>query len=628
MPLKSVEWKRGRKQAFALWLQEELMHAASDRRPLEKKWRRNIEDWRAKMPSDTVDFPYAGASNAIFPLMAIHTDPVYSDLMATFHASSNFWNCAPRNELNVEKANSLREALKYINEDFLKLRDVNRIGFLYNCVLGTAIYKDHWVDTSKTQVIYDQSGEPQLRNKRISQPMIEHVPLQHFYLPANALSIDPDAPIAPARWVAQKFWLTKSQLKARINLDGEFMPGYDKAATEQVLHFETDKEEETDEFIEQEFDFEPYRDEKIELYEVWARFDANDDGFEEDVVVVFHRDTMKVLRATYNPFQHGKRPFERINYLPTFSFYGMGISEIDEWAQYALTKLLNAQVDNALLANTRMFGYPIGSNIMPDEPLYPGRGFPLGPNEQIQEIRMSDVYPSLPQTMFSFLQWAEQRTGVSELRQGNLTGLPSRTPASTVLSILREGNKRFDMIIANMREPFTRMGKRMIQNFAQFATTGEDQIRWASYFERVMGPGQAEDLFEIVQMQPEEIEREFGISTAATSALANQEIEKQSFVAVLQLVAQLYPQLVQTAQLLDQFPPETKTHQTAAASYAGGVELLQRLLERFDIQNPDQYLPNIEIAQNSMQPQQPAPVDPSFIGVPPPIPFPGGGGAF
>jgi hypothetical protein len=631
--LQPVKWKSGRKTDFRLWLQKQIKDTVSDRRPLEKRWKHAIEDWRAKLPDGTLEFPFVGASNVIFPLTAIHSDPVYSDFMATFHASPHFWNTSPRNESNIEKANSLREALRYINEDFLKLRDVNRVGFLYNVVLGSAVYKDHWMDKSHMKMSYDPTGKARLVAKKVSRPAIQHVPLQHFYFPANAVSLDPDHPVAPAQWCAQKFWLTKAQIKAKVVEDGDLLPGYDKKEVDHVFNFDRTKEEPTDEVIQDEGDLNPFEDLKIDLFEVWVRYDADGDGIEEDIVVIYHEPTMSILRATYNPFRHGQRPFEILNYLPTFGPYGMGVAEVNQWAQYTLTKMLNAQVDNALLANTRMFGFPSGSNILPDEPIYPGRQFALGPNEQIQEIRLSDTYPSLPQSMFSFLQWAEQRTGVSELRQGNITGLPDRTPASTVLSILREGNKRFDMIISNMREPFTRMGLRLIQNFAQFAKDTPAEQEWMNYFISVMGEEQALQIFEIIQLSPEEIQREFGITTSATSALANQEVEKQSFVAVLQLVSQIYPQLLQTAQLIDQLPPGTTSHETAVSSYVGGIELLQRLLERFEIQNPEMYIPNMQVAlQSQMQqgagmapPGAGGPVSPLPAAIPPDF---GGAGFF
>jgi hypothetical protein len=43
---------------------------------------------------------------------------------------------------------------------------------------------------------------------------------------------------------------------------------------------------------------------------------------------------------------------------------------------------------------------------------------------------------------------------------------------------------------------------------------------------------------------------------------------------------------------------------TAESAYKGGVELLKRLLEKFDIQNPNEYLPDLEAIAAQQQQQQ------------------------
>jgi len=138
------------------------------------------------------------------------------------------------------------------------------------------------------------------------------------------------------------------------------------------------------------------------------------DGIEEDLVVIWHQKAREILRATYNPYLHGRRPFSSAPYIPGPGFYGVGIGEADEWAQIIMSRLLNAAVDNTLLANQRMYSVPLGSNISPDEPIYRGKIWPLGPNEKIGEVRLGEVYPSLGQLMGNMMQWAEQRTSVSE----------------------------------------------------------------------------------------------------------------------------------------------------------------------------------------------------------------------
>jgi hypothetical protein len=608
--VQSVSFSRGREAEFKRWFYQQLWNTKGDQAQLVTTWRNSIEQWRSKMPDGIKEFPWTGASNLEFPLTAMHSDPVYADLMQSFHGQPQFWHVSPIHAPQlVDSANALREALQVIDRDFLKLRDVNSKAFLYNIILGTAIYKTHWVHQSKRIKQYDPAGSGQIVDSIVttSRPSIENVPLNHFFIPADAWDIDPDAPVGGAQWVAQKFFLTAGLLAAAAATvdDSGYFPPYSKQAVSVVNSYLTDRpqEDSVDQTIRELDGYTPWDSEKAELYEVWARYDVDGDGIEEDICVVWHHETQTILRATFNPYYHGRRPFESTRFLPGFGFYGIGMAEIDEWAQATMTKLLNAQIDNVLVANTRMYAVPRGMNATPD--IFPGKTWMVGPGESVGEVRLGDIYPSLPSTMGFMLQMAESRVGVSDLRQGNITDLPSRTPAATTLSILQEGKNRHQEIMASMREPFGRMGVQIVQLLAQYYTSDPD--RWNSYFNSTLGQTDAAKVIQILSQPVNIIGDTFGIIPTATSAAANKEADKQQFVGVLQLVSQIYPQLVQTAMLIEQAPQGSIAAQTALSAYTGGVELLKRLLERFDIQNPEQYVPNLQALQQAggMQAQPP-----------------------
>lgn len=600
MPLlEKVRWGPGRKQAFLDWIQHELHYTFGDRANLERKWENGMLQWRAQLPEGSLDFPYPGASNLELPLTAMHADPVLADMIQTFHAPNDYWTPVPLRGDRVPHASPLREGLTALEKRFLRMRGVNQRAFLDNNVLGTAVYKNNWLSARRAERRYLPSGESERFVRSISQPQIEHVPLNRFYFPAYAWSLDPDAQ-GGAKWVAQQILLTQEDLNV-LSKGSEELPAFDKEAVATIRKHAHQEERPLEKEIREEDKFKPFEEERITVYEVWARFDTDGDGVEDDVVAVIHFEIPTLLRAIYNPNAHQKRAFHVINYLPNFGIYGIGLSEVDAWAQEAGTKLLNAQIDNVLLANTRMYAVPQGSGIQPGEPIYPSKVWTVGPNESIGEVRLSEVYPSIFQSLSQIMQFGELRSGVSELRQGNLSGLPSRTPATSLLSILREGNKRFDMIHTGIRTVHSEMGLRMLQNVAQ--RTKEDPMRWAAFFQNALGPKDAQLVMQVLMDSNSAIEESFGISVTATSAQVNKEVEKQSFIGMLQMTQQIYSALVQTAMLMAQVPDEL-VQATARASFVSGVELLTRLLERFDIQNPEQYISNLEVIANSLNAQQ------------------------
>ena len=418
------------------------------------------------------------------------------------------------------------------------------------------------------------------------------LPLRDFFIPAYAWNIDADD-VGGAPWIAQRYRLTGSQFKLAAKSGPPYLPAYDKKAAGIVEGWcvNANAEDSVESAIQQEDEYQPWRNDKVTLYEVWARYDVDGDGIDEDIVVIWHHETRQVLRATHIPLAHGRRIFEAGKYLPGFGFYGMGVAEVDEWAQIAISRLLNETINNASLANTVMLGVPLGANISPDEAIYSGKVWPLGPNERISEVRMGQPYPGMFQIINDLSQWAEQRTGVSEIRQGNVSGLPSRTPASTVMQMMGESNKRFDMILANLREgPLLNIGSGILQHLTQIS---KDDPRYIALAMQVLGEADGAKVAAVLQGGMQDVEATFGVSVTATSSKVNKEVDKQNLIGLAQFMGQMYPQQMQYAQALVQMQmagPEILAGVLQAA-YTGTSEITRRLVEAYDIQNPEQYLP-------------------------------------
>lgn len=560
---------------------------------MESKWRSQIIQHKARVVGDgTCDVPFIGASDMEYPLTASLSDPVYADFLQTLHAPKDFWSVSAIRPDGVEQAKPLQEFLSLVEQRDIKMRRVNRRALLDMVVHGTCIYKDHILHERKKVQDYGMDGSLQDITKIKYQPMVEAVPLRDFFIPAYAWNIDPDD-VGGAPWVAHRFYQSKGQFKKAAQGGPPYLPAYDKKAATQVEAWHTNLQGEdiVESIIEQEDEYVPWRKDKIKLFEFWLRFDTGSDGIEEDIVVLWHHEARQVLRAIHVPLAHGKRIFEAGTYLPGFGFYGMGVAEINEWAQLAVSRLLNETINNASLANTVMLGVPLGANIMPDESVYPGKVWPLGPNERISEVRMGQPYSGMFQIINDVLNAAQQRTAVSELRQGDITGLPSRTPASTVMQLMGESNKRFDMMMANLRDgALSNIGSRALQHIIQIS---KDDPRYIAFAMQAMGEKDGAIVASILQGPVQDIEANFGVAVTATNSKVNKEIDKQNLIGLAQFLGQMYPQQMQYAQALVQMGgagPELIVGVLQAA-YNGTSEMQRRLVEAYDIQNPEQYTP-------------------------------------
>jgi len=607
----SVSWGKGRKAAFEQWFAQELHNALADRQGVERKWADWMEQYDAPRRA-AADFPFPGASNEELPLTAMHFEPVLAQFIQSIHAPRNIWTAIDLSGQFTDSVNAITEYLTVIDQLFLKMRRVNQRAFPDLILLGTAAWHPTWLFERRKQKKYDENLNVITETVIINQPTVQHLPLGDFIWPANAWDIDPDAPVAPARWVGHRIKLTENQLRARAKGQEPFLPNYDSAITKTVLTRESEEEEIVEGKTRDIDELRPSFDRKIELFEIECRWDVDGDGIDEDVIVVWYQKMGVILRAIHNPWMHGKRLYEVEQYIKTFSLLGKGIASMDEMMQAVGSKILNAQIDNVLLANTRMFGFPQGAMIRPDEPIYPGKGWPLGPGEKIQEIKMGEVYPSLFQVLREIITMGEQRTSVSELRQGDISGLPSRTPATSVLSLLREGNKKFDMIMGNMRAgALANIGKRVFQMIAQRHQGGDS--KWAALAREKLGEEDAAKVISALDEPMVVLEDGLGFEMTATSGQVNKEVEKQSLIGLAQFLAQAYPQMNQAAQLMGD---QQLAAQTAVSTFNGGREVLMRLLEAFDIQNPERYLPPAAGQQGGAQPGAPGEVPQSNLGGP------------
>ena len=86
----------------------------------------------------------------------------------------------------------------------------------------------------------------------------------------------------------------------------------------------------------------------------------------------------------------------------------------------------------------------------------------------------------------------------------------------------------------------------------------------------------------------EAIEQGIGVFVTATSQSANKEVSRQTFLALLQEAGQIYPQVIQLMGLAQQNPMIAPVAMQAAN---GVQELFKRLLEEYDIRNPEKILP-------------------------------------
>ena len=655
-----VKWPNAdSRQKLQSYLHYEITMALQARQPLERQWRSWLEQYRAPAKQAVKDFPYLGAANWELPITATDADQYYAKFMQAIHASPDLWVVQPMNERWTDAAKPIQDFLSALDRAVLKMYRVNKRAVMEMVKLGTAIYEHGWIYENRPVNTYDPDGKIIRANRIRSQPFVDHVRLVDFLIPPYSYAIQPDEQ-GGAPWVGKKVEMTQEQLLSTAKATEPFMPNIGMKAAMDILAYENTQQDLYDDTV-QRLTYEPRAREqsdrdfdkssdatdgqsiggavgnyvrKIKLWEVHVRWAVTGDS-PSDLVILYHMPTNTFLRAMYNPYIHGQRPFEVIRFFPTEGFYGIGICEQDEIFQKMGSELQNYLYDNILLGNSQMLAAKSGANVAPGEPIYPGKVFITegNPGEDIRPFTMgSGAYPGLNNLIGLVDSQRTRRSGISDLQAGNIDGLPGRTPATAVQALLAEGNRRPDLTIKDMRyEGLSVIGLRLIQLCQQFigSPVDYDGKRYIAMALETLGEPEGQYAVEKLRTPMENAEMGLGVEIAAASASANKDLQRQQLTGLLTLTGQIYPQMVEMAQAATQ-AQGTPVGMIANKALEGMSELLQRVLEQYDIRNTEEMVPNVSALQSLPAAVGPVPgtgqVPPGAPGAPGMGGVPGGAG--
>ena len=617
----SIKWGPKRESRFVEYIGAELQDGISARDPRLQQELRWLEQYAAPAQQAERNFPYQGAANYVLPLTATDVDQLFAKFLQTIHAPEDLWTISPMNERWVNTAKPLQDMLTWLDRHVLKMFNVNKRVILEMTKLGTGIFKTGWDYQRYPTMAYDQYGRIVKVEKIRGLPFVDHVHLSNLIVPAYSYATDPDVQ-GGAPWLAERMRKSPTSLRLWANATNPLLPPVDKEVLELIIKFEESGATDYDEYVRkqerevggaklpssesQEWDKSATQMSgqtgsagirtirEIELWEIHARYPTRGDSGEEDIVVWFHQPTHKILRGMYAALAHGKRPYEVVRYFPSEGFYGIGVCQQKEVFQAMQSDLFNFNWDNVLLANSRMVVAKSGSNIAPGEPFYPNKVWIVDDdvNKSFGVFPMADIYQSLPLLQSQVQALGERRTGISDIQLGNIQELPGRTPATTMLSLLQEGNRRPDLTIKDMRyEGLSTVGLRIIQLIQQYASSpvdvGGKQLLGLAV--QALGMPEGQEVAEKLLMPMEDAALGIGVSITATSGSANKEVEKQNYMTLIQLAASLYPQFLQAVSVAMQAPGPIGD--VALKSALGLAELFQRSLEQFDVRNTETLIP-------------------------------------
>lgn len=521
------------------YLDHEISLCWQERSQLEQDWIQWQKDYWAKPAQTVKNFPFRRAANIVIPMTAIAVEAVMARLLTTMFSIKPFYSIRPRRPEWVRAAPQIENWLQTEVEDqnALDMEGFARESLLELVKLGTGVGKSGYErELRKTNIDIPGGVTSERWVETKNSPTLDYVPLANFLLRLHEK--DPQK----ATWVGEEHRnVTWTQLK-RHALSGRMR----KEAIEEIKHWwsQTPSVESPAEKYDQERrtieGSEPAWKEVFSFCEIWISFDVDGDGVDEEIVVDFHKDSRTILSARYNWYSDLHRPYRSGVYIPVEGRWaGIGVGKQLEQFQALITTVHRQRLDAGTLANMGQLAIKPGRGYGTEEPIFPGKiWFFDDPSKDVKEFSLSNTqHFAQISNEEQARQYADKRSGANEI----ILGMPHiGTPgtATSDLAKLAEGNKKFDMVLKNVRRWYGLLGQDVLANYQQF---GPRERHWLT-----QGEG-GEWVEQFLTMPQSDIRRGAIVELSVTDSVTNREVEQQKWLGVFEVLTAHYDKVLERA---------------------------------------------------------------------------------
>lgn len=573
------------------YLEEELTRHYAERGDLVKELESWQFDYNAEPSGAETTFPFSkGGATLIVPLTAITVEASHSRTFTTMFALDQF--VTAKTVASKYQAHA-RPVERFLDNELLKrvgIRKPLNDALLESTKYGSGVIKTGYEKIVKT-VVREVNGKEQDYEYVVrANATCEAVPLARFLMPFYYQ--DPQL----AAWCGEEH--EYSPYEIRLHEISEF---FEEGTMEKLnAHFTTvpadgpgtgasfqNNQEKSEKA-------EPLWPEKITVQEIWLGFDVAGgeelvnagtvpresfkNGFDKEIVVFYHRPSRTILSTRYNWFEDLHRPYDTGVYFPVeHRWRGIGVCKQVAPFQIEITTQHRQRIDNATLANCRMFKVSKLSDYGPNEPVFPGKIWWVDNMDEVQTLQMGEIYSSSYSNEAQALTYLQQRTGINEMNLGMpQAGTPGT--ATSDLARIQEGNKKHDFTYGNHRAFGNSVLDKLVLNIKQFGT------RATAYYEMVDDGQLVKEFFDL---DYEVIKHDLALKINIASQQDNKLLDRQNTQQLIQAMQAYQQGVTEFAQIIAD--PELIKRAARSGMYAS-TELMRQILESFDKANIDRLI--------------------------------------
>lgn len=525
-----------------------------------KEWEESHEIYLSK--TTPTSWPWPDASNIDLGIIEMVVDNIKSRFKLSTIGAKPMFNLISVTERGEKQKDWVTDNMNYILEQDIDIeKKVDQIA--QNTIeYGTCFAKIYWeksLEEIRTYVNIEEVLIPQLVENIKEKGEVDVLDLTNVIVPEGAGS-----DIQKLPWIAHRIWYSLDTLKKKVKTGFYSKDKIDaiEAALRQMKEAQAKTPEEKLQVITK------LPEEQIEILEWYMRYDADQDGLEEECIFWVCPSTRIYLKGHYlrDIFFDGKRPFYRFVYKDTGSLYGRGVPQMLKHYREAINNIFNFGVNSAYLQILPWGFYRIGSSFKPEEVrLAPGTMIPVDDVNDVRIAQFPATSPIAEGIVMLLMSFIERQTGISAPHMGK--EFPTRKTATEVRTIVSEGNIKHEDKIASFQDVFSDLLKGIYHLYRQNQPLGR-QIR---VVDTVTGTATFRNGFSAFDQL-----EDYDFIILGTLTTGNKVIEREDTMGLYALASK-HP-------LLAEYPQ-------------GQLELLKELFNTFGKRNIKRFLPPDEVIQ-------------------------------
>lgn len=572
------------KAKLVSWLNTQITNHRQERSLYDDQLVQYNQDYNAEPAVKEKTFPFKGACSIIIPLTAIAVEAIHASIMTTMFALPDFVNVKVTDQNYASSERAFEDYANYTLQKKIKFRDKMEPSYLCLEKFGNGITRTFYNKIIKYGVKTIGGEEIEFPFTMYDGADLAAVHPSRFCMPFNS-QCPQSAP-----WVGEVRESTYEELEV-MEQSGLFYKGTAaKMKTYLSSTSEVDKVQVAQEENEKRTPVVPNI--RQDWYEIWTDYDIDKSDTKKAIQIFYHYDTQYLMAVRYNTYSDLRRPYRTGVYIPVENRWaGIGICKQNDQFQLEVTIQHRQRIDNATIANIRMFKVAKMSGYGPKEPVFPGKMWFLDDMKDIESFQLGEIYPSSYNNEQQAVIYSQQRTGVNELT----LGMPqSGTPgtATSDLSRVQESRKKADYILQNIK---TYTNEVVYDIFDINQTFGPQDVRYIS------ANDPTGDLIKILSLPTEAIRDSLVLQLNISGQNSNQVLDQQNLQQVAAFTEKYWSQMILMAQNMGD--PNMVAQMTQSAM-AAATETFKQILVNFNVKNVDRLLFNPQV-MNANAPQLP-----------------------